>query len=174
MGRVLVVHPPVTIARDWIDYPYLADLGAVQLAGELREAGHEVSLIDAYALSGATLYWRRDGRGHLGASVDEVLRAVEATSPELVVVAITPFHRPPRRDDVLGALLRGFRSIHPDAPRILADCYQSGQHYIETDNAPRRLPGGGCVGEVRGRARRPRARSRVARGRGAAARGDPG
>jgi hypothetical protein len=37
MGTMLFVHPPVTIARDWIDYPYFADLGAVQLAGELLE-----------------------------------------------------------------------------------------------------------------------------------------
>src|SRR5688572_11093442 len=57
MGRVLIVYPPVTIARDWIDYPYFADLGAVQLAASLR-ASHEVSLVDAYALESSTLYWR--------------------------------------------------------------------------------------------------------------------
>ena len=71
MGSVLVVHPPVTVARDWIDYPYFADLGAVQLTAEL-EREHTVRLVDAYALPGSTLYWRRDGCGHLGASVDEV------------------------------------------------------------------------------------------------------
>ena len=35
-ARVLVVHPPTTVARDFIDYPYFADLGAVQLALEER------------------------------------------------------------------------------------------------------------------------------------------
>ena len=30
--RVLVIHPPVSVARDFIDYPYFSDLGAVQLA----------------------------------------------------------------------------------------------------------------------------------------------
>lgn len=131
MGRVLVVHPPVTLARDWIDYPYFADLGAVQLAGEL-EREHPVDLVDAYALPGSTLHWRRDGRGHLGASVDEVLRAAAASQPDLVVVTVTPFHRPPARDDVLGAVLRGIRAVHPGAPLVLADAYQSGQHYVET------------------------------------------
>ena len=138
MARVLVVHPPVTVARDWIDYPYFADLGAVQLAGELGreqpDVTNEVRLIDAYALAGSTLYWRKDGRGHLGASVDEVLGAIaEVDDVDLVVVAVTPFHRPPHRDDVLAATLRGVRTIHDGAPIVLADCYQSGQHYVECD-----------------------------------------
>src|SRR5262245_8119699 len=102
MARALVVHPPVTIARDWIDYPYFADLGAVQLAGELARA-RDVRLLNAYALPGSTLYWRRDGRGHLGASVDEVLSHAERGDAATIIVAVTPFHRPPLRDDVLSA-----------------------------------------------------------------------
>jgi MoaA/NifB/PqqE/SkfB family radical SAM enzyme len=132
-GRFLVVHPPCTIARDWIDYPYHADLGAVQLAAELRRDA-DVALVDAHALESSTLHWRRDGRGHLGASVEEVLARIEATGPvDAVVVAVTPFHRPPARDDVLAAVLRGARAIAPDAPLVLADAYQSGQHYVESD-----------------------------------------
>ena len=134
MPRVLVVHPPVTIARDWIDYPYFADLGAVQLAATLRDAGHDVALVDAYALASSTLFWRKDGRGHLGAAIDDVLGRVETARPfDAAVVAITPFHRPPHRDDVLAATLRGVRAIAAGAPIVLADAYQSGQHYVESD-----------------------------------------
>jgi len=134
--RALVIHPPTTIARDFIDYPYFADLGAVQVAAALRERHGGVALIDAYALEGATLHWRRDGRGHLGASVDTVLSAVEAAGAvDAVICAVTPFHRPPHRCDVLAAVLRGVNAIHPGAPIVLADCYQSGQHYVETGDA---------------------------------------
>ncbi len=45
--RVLVIHPPMSVARDFIDYPYFANLGAVQLAAVL---GDGVELIDAFAL----------------------------------------------------------------------------------------------------------------------------
>jgi MoaA/NifB/PqqE/SkfB family radical SAM enzyme len=131
--RVAVVHPPLSVARDFIDYPYFSDLGAVQLAAALR-AGEEraVALVDAFALPGARLSWRADGRAHLGAGVDEVLEALAAQGPfDAVVVALTPFHRPPGRDDLLGALLAGVRARWPGATRLLADCYQSGQHYIE-------------------------------------------
>lgn len=133
VGHVLVVSPPVSIARDWIDYPYFSDLGAVQLAAVLR-AEHDVRLVDAFALPSATLHWRKDGRGHLGASLDEVLETAAARGPyDAVVVTVSPFQRPPNRVPLLEGTLRGLRAIVGDAPLILADAYQSGQHYVETD-----------------------------------------
>ena len=137
---MLVVHPPTSVARDFIDYPWFADLGAVQAAGALRAApagAHEVTLVDAHALAGSTFAWRPDGRAHLGAPVDDVIeRCREALArADAVVVAYTPFHRPPARCDVLGATLAGLRALSPSAHVILADLYQSGQHYVESDGA---------------------------------------
>jgi MoaA/NifB/PqqE/SkfB family radical SAM enzyme len=128
--RVLVLHPPVSVARDFIDYPYFSDLGAVQLAGVLAER-FTVDLVDAFALPGATLSWRDDGRALLGVSVESVLEHIDALAePAAIVVAYTVFHRPPHRDDVLAALLAGLRARFA-GPIVLADCYQSGQHYVE-------------------------------------------
>lgn len=132
MARVLVVHPPVSVAKDFIDYPYFADLGAVQLAAVLRQRGDVVALVDAYALARSELSWRPDGRAHLGAPVADVLARAEAVGAvDLVVVALTPFHRPPARDDVLGSVLSGLRAMARETPLVLADLYQSGQHYVE-------------------------------------------
>jgi MoaA/NifB/PqqE/SkfB family radical SAM enzyme len=137
-ARVLVLHPPTSVARDFIDYPWFADLGAVQNAAVLRAQGHAVTLVDAHALPGSMLRWRDDGRAHLGAPVDE---AIETCRPSLqagvdaVVVAYTPFHRPPARCDVLGPTLAALRSLAPRAHLVLADLYQSGQHYVEADGA---------------------------------------
>ena len=125
--RTLVLHPPLTVARDFIDYPYFSDLGAVQLAAVL---GQSARLVNAFALPGATATRREDGRLHLGASVSETLQAA-GNHWDLVVVAYTPFHRPPHRDDVLAAVLEGLRAQRPDAPIVLADLYQSGQHYVQ-------------------------------------------
>jgi len=132
--RALVVHPPLSVARDFIDYPYFSDLGAVQCAGVLRAAGCAVTLVDAFALPGSGLTWRDDGRVHLGSTVDETLAACDGAF-EVVVVAHTPFHRPPRRDDLLGALCTGLRARHPHAVIVLADLYQSGQHYVDAPGA---------------------------------------
>ena len=135
MSRVLVVHPPLSVARDFIDYPYFSDLGAVQLAAALREKGHAVTLVDAFALERSTLAWTPDGRALMGAPVADVLEATaRAGEVDAVVVAYTPFHRPPARDAVLGELLAGL-AAQRRAPLLLADCYQSGQHYVEADGA---------------------------------------
>ncbi len=122
--RITVVHPPLSIARDFIDYPQVSNLGAVQLAAALRQAGHATHLVDAFALPSSDLRWRTDGRANLGASVSDVLHRLPPR--DLTVVVTTPFHRPPHRDDRLGTLLAAI-----DGPIVLADAYQSGQHYVE-------------------------------------------
>ncbi len=128
--RVLVVAPPLSVARDFVDYPYFADLGAVQLAAVL-EGQAEVRLVDAFALPGSTLAEAPGGRLRLGADLGEVLARCDG-SFDLAVVAYGPFHRPPRRDELLGELLAG---LAPRGPVLLADLYQSGQHHVEADGA---------------------------------------
>jgi MoaA/NifB/PqqE/SkfB family radical SAM enzyme len=137
MARVLVVHPPASVARDFIDYPYFADLGAAQLAAVLRLRGDDVTFVDAYALPRSSFVWRDDGRAHLGAPVSDVLDRCKGAldACDAIVVAFTPFHRPPERDDVLGDLVQRMRALAPETAIILADLYQSGQHYVEADGA---------------------------------------
>ncbi len=133
MLRVVVIFPPLSVARDFIDYPYMSDLGAVQAAAVLRarDAEFEVTLVNAFALPGSGLGMRDDGRLLMGASVDEVL--AKTPDADVYVVAYTPFHRPPHRDELLGALLVGLAARTSGRRIVLADLYQSGQHYVETD-----------------------------------------
>jgi MoaA/NifB/PqqE/SkfB family radical SAM enzyme len=159
-ARVVVVFPPVRVSPDFIDYPYFADLGAIQAAATLRAAGAEVHLADAFALPGATLTRgsAEDGtrpsseegaieRAQRPASLpieasDLVLGASETTLFEVLpasaaafVVAFTPFHRPPARDLSLGSVLARLRREHPETPILLADLYQSGQHVVDARSA---------------------------------------
>lgn len=127
----VVVHPPLSVARDFIDYPYFADLGAVQLAAVL-DAQEPTAVVDAFALPGAELWWRADDRARLGVTPEAVVEAVgQRARPDFIVVALTPFHRPPARDDLLGETLARLRQRFPAAVIVLADAYQSGQHYVE-------------------------------------------
>jgi MoaA/NifB/PqqE/SkfB family radical SAM enzyme len=127
--RVAVVFPPLRVARDFIDYPYFADLGAVQAAAALRQRGHDVSLVDALAMPGARLRERADGEIELGVPVRDVLPRIPAA--DVAVVALTPFHRPPSRDPLLAELLATLRSERPELPILLSDLYQSGQHVVD-------------------------------------------
>ena len=155
---MVVVFPRVTVSRDFIDYPYFADLGAIQAAATLRAAGAGVGLADALALGGSTLVPAREalaggaeGDVVLGASEDELFEKIAQVARnegdraggtgrggggatgevEAFVVAITPFHRPPMRDATLGGTLARLREEHPAAAIVLADLYQSGQHVVD-------------------------------------------
>ena len=124
--RVSVIQPPLRISRDVVDYPYHCDLAVAQVAAVLRDAGVEVSVVDAFAL------------GH-SAVIDEgdqlVIGCRAAALPivaaDVHVVHYTVFHRPPTRDALLTEVLDLLREAAPDVPIVLADLYQSGQHYIQ-------------------------------------------
>ncbi len=130
MTDVAILFPPLRVSRDFIDYPYFADLGAVQAAAVVRAAGRSVALVDAFAVEGATLAPLDEGYVRLGAPVQEVLARVPRDARALVV-AFTPFHRPPARDPLLAELLEGLRAQRPSVPIVLADLYQSGQHVVD-------------------------------------------
>ncbi|MCB9589016.1 MAG: radical SAM protein [Polyangiaceae bacterium] len=132
MARVAVWFAPLEISRDFIDYPYFADLGAVQAAAVLREAGHQVTLHDALASPGASLTPLAGDQVRLGVDVETLLAG--ATDAELALVAYTPFQRPPTRDPALARLLEGLRAQAPTRPILLADLYQSGQHVVDASS----------------------------------------
>lgn len=133
MARVGVVFAPLTVSRDFIDYPYFANLGALSAAAVLRDAGHEITVVDALARSGARLTPTDDGDVTLGAPIEDVLEALP--DGDLLLVALTPFHRPPSRDPALGAVLSAARARAPARPIVIADLYQSGQHVIDVPSA---------------------------------------
>jgi uncharacterized radical SAM superfamily Fe-S cluster-containing enzyme len=134
MARVTIVFPPLLVSRDFIDYPFFADLGAVQAAAVLRDAGHEVALVDAFARPFAGLVAEAREHVRLGVDVPALLAALPADA-DVLLVAYTPFHRPPSRDATLGALLAALRARAPGTPILLADLYQSGQHVVDVASA---------------------------------------
>ncbi|GMV14590.1 MAG: radical SAM protein [Myxococcales bacterium] len=128
MARVAVVFPPLRISRDFVDYPYFADLGALSATAVLEQAGHQVSLCDALGTPDA-------GAGAADGSWFAIGSAPEIPAADVFVVAFTPFHRPPAREPFLGATLERIVAACPASPVVLADLYQSGQHYVGADPA---------------------------------------
>ncbi len=128
--HVAVAFAPLEVSRDFIDYPYFADLGAVQVAGVLRGAGHRVTLADALAMPGSTLEPLGADRIRLGAPVASVLAALSDPA-DVIVVALSPFTVPPRRDPLVAELLEGLRVRHPAVRIVLADLHQGGQHVVD-------------------------------------------
>ncbi len=127
--RASVVFGPLRVSTDFVDAPWFADLGAAQAAAVLEAAGVEVALVDAFALPSSGLTPDRDaGYLRLGAPPSEVAARVPAS--DLLVIAYTPFHRPPAADPPLVELLEALRARHR-GPILLADLYQGGQHHVD-------------------------------------------
>ncbi|MEM7448011.1 MAG: radical SAM protein [Myxococcota bacterium] len=133
----MLIHPPTSLAPDFIDYPYWSDLGTVQLAACIRQSPEiEFTLVHSFDLRNSNIERRGDGRWHLGAPVEEVVRA--SPSADVTIIAVSPFHRPPGRDDTLGTLIEGLKK--KTSMLWLVDAYQSGQHYIESDDLRKAYP----------------------------------
>lgn len=124
VSRVTVVFAPLRVSRDFDGHPSFADVVAVGAAAVLREAGHEVLLVDAFALPGAGLVPQGDLGVQLGAGVEELVAAAPAA--DVVVVALSSFHRPSSPDALLTALLAGLRRRGPSTPLVLADLSRRG------------------------------------------------
>jgi MoaA/NifB/PqqE/SkfB family radical SAM enzyme len=129
VASIALVQPSLRVSRDFIDYPYHSDLAVVQVASILQQSGFDLTLVDGFAMPESDLVALEDNYVLLGAPNDVLCAAVE--HPELILIHYTPFHRPPARDPVLGTLLDTLRTTLPDVPMVLADLYQSGEHYIE-------------------------------------------
>ncbi|MCC6524053.1 MAG: radical SAM protein [Polyangiaceae bacterium] len=130
MTRVAVVLGPLGVSRDFIDYPYFGDLGPLQATSVLCSHGLEVAVADAFALPTSDVVPLAEDEVRFGAPAAEVAALVGAPV-DVLVVALSPFHRPPRRDPLLGELLVALRADHPDTPLVLAHLYQSGEHVVD-------------------------------------------
>jgi hypothetical protein len=88
-----------------------------------------VTLIDAFALPGAGLTWRPDERAHLGASVGRGRRGGRRLTSTR---SSSRTRRSTGRRTATTCWPRCSEALAGRAPIVLADCYQSGQHYVET------------------------------------------
>lgn len=127
---VTVIFGALRVSRDFVDYPYFANLGAAQAAAVLEAAGWTTRLVDAFALPEAGVSVDAEDADYLRLGADAAHVAEQVPPSDLLVVACTPFHRPPARDPALAELLLALRRRHA-GPILLADLYQSGQHYVD-------------------------------------------
>ncbi len=133
--HAVVLFSSLRVSRDFIDYPYFADLGALQAAACLRSQGARVQVVDALAMPGATLE-HVDDEVVLGAAEPHVAAALQKAiaGADILVAQLSPFHRPPLAAPAVLALLQASRAERPELPILLADLYQSGQHYVAYDS----------------------------------------
>lgn len=137
MARALLVQPPLLLHAAYIDYPYFASLGLWQAAAALRQAGHAVQVLDAFAQPSSALLRERNGMIRLGLPLSGLLDKLPLQAPDVVVVGHSPWLRARAASEELARLVKQLRARYPQATLILADCDVGGMHYIEWGEAER-------------------------------------
>lgn len=129
--KVLIINPPATVDRDFIDYPYFANLGALQHASAVAASGYDVEVADSFSLPGSGAFPIGGGRFLVGCEPDELAGIAARSGFDAAVVCLSVFHRPFATDDNLAAFFRAFRKSFPDKPIAAADAYFGGMHYVD-------------------------------------------
>jgi hypothetical protein len=132
--RVLVIHPPVRVHREHIDYPLFSGLAAWHVSAALRAAGHRVRLVDAFALPSASIT-PKEPYAAVGADVKTVADAIKTEPFDAAVVHLSPFTVQEPEPESLWPIMAELRAAQPDAPVILADLHIGGMNYVAYESA---------------------------------------
>lgn len=133
MARVLLVAPPLLLHNDFIDYPYFASAGVWQAAANLRAAGHDVAVHDAFCLPSSNLLRERGGMIRLGVPWTSFNERLPERAPDIVVIGNNPWLRARAAAAELQRFVTTLATRWPDVPTILADCDVGGMHFIDWD-----------------------------------------
>lgn len=130
LARTLLLQTPLLLHADFIDYPTFAGAGLWQAAGTLRDAGHEVTLHDAFCLPDAGLTLQREGRIRLGTPWQRYEAGLPAQAPEVVILGNNPWLRARIAASELAGFVARLKARWPRAALVLADCDVGGMHHI--------------------------------------------
>ncbi|MCK5845142.1 MAG: hypothetical protein KAG97_10570, partial [Victivallales bacterium] len=92
--KILVANPPLLIGSDFIDYPYFANLGALQCAATLEARGHAVHVADAFSLAESDAFLMDDHRFLIGCAPETLVDSIKDESYDAILVCLGVFHKP--------------------------------------------------------------------------------
>lgn len=128
--RVAALNPQIYVHKEFVDWPYFANLGTLHAAAQLREAGHDVRVADAFALPESRVM-EDDGGFWMGADPEILVEYCAAGRPEAVVIGLSPFVGVWTEDRAFRSLLVEIERRLGGVPVILSDNYMGGMHYVD-------------------------------------------
>jgi len=132
--HVLLIHPPFSLHRNYIDYPFFSSLSVWQNAAFLARQGFDVSVLDACALPDSDRTDHED-RYWVGSSMASFLERVQAATCDAVVLHYSVFAAQDSQSDAPFAVIRALRMKRPELPILLCDLHIGGMHYLDYDAA---------------------------------------
>lgn len=130
-ANLLVVNPGMTVASDFIDWPYFTNLGAVQCSSFLSALGHAVRLVDSFSLKPSDAFPVSPERFLVGCTHETLLQEVTQGAFDAVIVCLNVFHRPFIRQAAMADFFSLLRRRFPGTPLIVVEPYIGGMHSID-------------------------------------------
>lgn len=127
--QVLLIHPPLRVHREHIDYPAFSSLALWHNAAQLSARGFEVSVLDSLAMSTAG---RIEGSPYfeLGVKIDDFLLEMDKRDCQAAVVHLNPFVVQDPKKDILRRIVRRLRDRRPEIVVVFADMHIGGMNHI--------------------------------------------
>ncbi|HAN30806.1 MAG TPA: hypothetical protein DCQ06_04345 [Myxococcales bacterium] len=133
LAQALLIQPPLLLHGAFIDYPYFTGLGLWHAAAAIRERGHAVTILDAFALPTSGLISEKSEMIRLGVPWATFEDRLPEEQPDVIVVANSPWQKARLASAELALFISELNARWPDVPTILADCDVGGMHTISWD-----------------------------------------
>ncbi len=128
---MLIINPPAIVASDFIDYPYFANIGALQHASVIAAEGFDVTVADSFSHTSSDTVALDDGSFLVGCGPEAMSELWRNATFDAVIVCVGVFHRPFERNDFLAGFFRDLRKTFVNTPIAAADAYFGGMHYVD-------------------------------------------
>ncbi len=129
MKKILTVNPPITVSKNFIDYPFFCNLGFLQNVALIKDKNPFV--LDCFALKNSDLYASDKNHFLLGIQNEEFLKNIKKFHFDIIIINNSPFLNLQADNIDFRKLLETIREENPEAIVIIADCYFEGMHYID-------------------------------------------
>ena len=131
--KIVVIHPPQEVEGDFVDYPHFTNVAVWMVATHLKQQGHFVHLLDAFALEQADVRPVRGGRLLFGVPHVALLERLRDADFDVAVVHVSQFALAAGPVEGLRFVLEKLRQYRPDSLLVGAEMYAGGMHRIDVD-----------------------------------------
>lgn len=132
--KVLLLHPPIQVNQDHIDYPAFTSLALWHNAAFLKHHGFDVRVLDSFSLS-TSQKTENKPYFYLGPEKQEFIRELSKEQFDVVIVHLDQFLVQFPEPKFISSIITALKRLSKDAPVILADMHIGGMNYVAYDPA---------------------------------------
>jgi len=134
MKKIVIINPPVEVRSNFINYPFLPNLGVLITASILKKKCYSVKVIDSFFMEKRPVLDEKNGKIYFGSSLNKIIRVISKLKADVFIIGNNRFFDfDSQINDKIFRLFNLIKYHHPDSLNILADFYTAGYDYVDFD-----------------------------------------